>query len=107
MSIRGRATLGAFILCGGLLLVVGASSYKGTAIIKHERKVAKGEPTEVPSPTGPHVLMVVGWVAAAAGAVLTGLTIRDMARQIGETQLEIEAKLRMEVAVKRDPKPKA
>lgn len=107
MSIRGRATIGALVLCSGLLLVVGASSYKGTAIIKHERKLAKGEPTEAPSPSGPNALMVVGWISAVAGAVLVGFTIRDMARQIGETQSAIEAQMRMEAAVQRDPKPKA
>src|SRR2546430_305209 len=106
MSIRGRATLGALFVCGGLLLVVGAGSYKATAIIKHERKIAKGEPSEAPSPAGPHTLIGIGWVAAAAGMVVVGFSIRDMARQIGEVQSSIETQMRMEVAVKRDSKPK-
>jgi hypothetical protein len=106
MSIRVRATLGALLVCFGLLLVVGAGSYKGTAIIKHERHVAKGEASEAPSPSGPNALMVIGWIGALAGAVLTGFAVRDMARQIDETQSSIETQMRMEIAVKRDPKPK-
>ena len=86
MTMKARATLAALLLSLGLLTVVGASSFRSTAIIKHDRAVQRGE--------------------AAGGGVLLGFTFRDMNRQIGDIQSRAEAQLRMEAAVKRDPKPK-
>lgn len=107
MTTRGRATLGAVALCLGLLTVVGASVSKSTAALKYERDAARGVPgVQPPDPTGKNVAMGAGWIAAAAGAVLVGLAIRDMTRQIGEIQSRAEAQMRMEASVQRDPKPK-
>jgi len=106
MSMRGRATLAALLLAVGLLTVVGASSMKSTAIIKHERAVSRGEPSVPPESSSYTPFMVLGWLGAAAGGVLVVLTIRDMTRQIGDIQSKVEAQMRMEAAVKRDVKPK-
>jgi hypothetical protein len=107
MTTRGRATLGAIAVCLGLLLVVGGSVSKSTAALKYERDLAKGVPNvQPPDPAGKNVAMGVGWVAAVAGAVLVGLAIRDMTRQISDIQSRVETQMRMEAASKRDPKPK-
>src|SRR5262245_35630602 len=106
MTLKARATLAALVLSLGLLVVVGASSFKSTAMIKHERAVSRGEASVPPDPSGYTVWMVVGWLAAVGGVVLLVLTIRDMSRQIGDIQSRAEAQLRMEAAVKRETKPK-
>ena len=108
MTTRGRATVGAIALCLGLLLVVGGSVSKSTAILKYQRDAGKGVPDlQPPDATGKNVIMGIGWIAAVAGAVLVGLAIRDMTRQIGDIQSRAEAQLRMEASAPRDPKPKA
>lgn len=107
MSIRGRATLGAVLVCVGLLMVTGAGSYKATALIKHERKVAKGEPSEAPDTSGATMVSIIGWALCPFGVAMVVVAIRGMMRQIGETQSNIETQMRMEVAVKRDPKAKS
>jgi len=107
MTTRGRATLGAILTCLGLLMVVGGSVSKSTAVLKYERDVGKGVPNvQPPDPSGKNVLMGVGWVAALAGAVLLTVAIREMTRQIGDIQARAEAQLRSEASAPRDPKPK-
>ena len=107
MTTRGRATLGAVALCLGLLMVVGGSVSKSAANLKYDRDVVKGVPNvQPPDSTGKNVVMGVGWVAAAIGAFLVGLAIRDMTRQISDIQSRAEAQLRMEATAPRDPKPK-
>ena len=107
MSLKGRATVGAVALCLGLLMVVGGSVSKSTAILKYERDAARGVPgVTPPENSGKTAAMVLGWILAAAGAVLVGLAIRDMTRQIGDIQSRAEAQMRMEASVQRDPKPK-
>jgi len=108
MTTRGRATLGAILVCLGLLIVVGASVTKSTAALKYERDLGKGVPNlEPPDPSGKNILMGVGWAAAIAGSVLVTIAIREMTRQIGDIQARAEAQLRMEASAPRDPKPKA
>jgi 5-enolpyruvylshikimate-3-phosphate synthase len=106
MTMRVRATLAAIALSFGLLMVVGASSFKSTALIKHQRAVSRGEPSVEPDPSSYTPVMVLGWIVAAAGGALLGWTLRDMTRQIGDIQSRAEAQLRMEAMEKRDPKPK-
>jgi len=106
MTLKARATLAALLISFGLLTVVGASSFRSTAIIKHERAVSRGEHSEPPNPSGYTPAIVIGWLLAAGGAVVLGWTLRDMTRQLGDIQSRAEAQLRMEAAVKRDPKPK-
>lgn len=106
MTMKARATLAALLLSLGLLTVVGASSFRSTAIIKHERAVQRGEASVPPDPSSYTPGIVIGWLLAAGGGVLLGFTFRDMSRQIGDIQSRAEAQLRMEAAVKRDPKPK-
>jgi drug/metabolite transporter (DMT)-like permease len=110
MSIRGRATLGAVAVCVGLLMVVGGSVVKSTAVMKYERDIAHPKPNAAPpippSPTVPNMFMVLGWIFAAAGAVVVVFALRDLSRQIDDVQSKVEAQMQMEIAVKRDPKPK-
>jgi hypothetical protein len=106
MSMRGRATLAALLLSVGLLTVVGASSFKSTAIIKHERAVARGEASVPPESSSYTPVMILGWIVTAGGGLLLGFTLRDMTRQIGDIQSRAEAQLRMEALEKREPKPK-
>ena len=109
MSIRMRATWGAIILCGGLLMVVGGSVSKSTALLKHERDVQRGKTgAPPPDPTASNVVMILGWLAAAGGGVMVGWAIRDMTRQIGTIQSDAEMRMRMEVAQKQEqPRPKS
>jgi hypothetical protein len=108
MTTRGRATLGAILVCLGLLMVVGGSVSKSTAALKYERDLGKGVPNlEPPDPSGKNVLMGLGWGMALAGAVFVAVAIREMTRQIGDIQSRAEAQLRMEATSPRDPKPKA
>lgn len=108
MTTRGRATLGAILVCFGLLMVVGASVSKSTAALKYERDLGKGVPNpEPPDPSGKNVLMGVGWVMALAGAVFVAVAIREMTHQIGDIQARAEAQLRMEATAPRDIKPKS
>ena len=107
MTTRARATVGAIAVCLGLLMVVGGSVSKSTAVLKYERDVNKGVPDlQPPDASGKNVVMGIGWVAAIAGFVMVGIAIRDMTRQIGDIQSRAEAQLRMEAAAPRDPKPK-
>jgi len=107
MSIRGRAMLGAILLAGGLLVVVSGSVYKGTEFAKYQRDLKRGSPDlGPPNTTVWNILMAVGWIAAAGGAVLVGFAARDMTRQIGDIQSRAESQMRMEAAAKRDEKPK-
>jgi HAMP domain-containing protein len=108
MSTRQRATFGAIAVAIGLLMVVGGSISKSTEVLKHARDVERGKAdARPPDPTGENVAMVLGWLLAAAGAVLVGLAIRDMTRQISDIQSRVEIQMRGEAAVKQDPKPKA
>ena len=107
MTLKARATLAALLISFGLLTVVGVSSSRSTAIIKHERAVGRGEKSKPPNPSGYTPAIVIGWLVAAAGGVLLGLTVRDMTRQLGDIQSRAEAQLRMEASAPRDPKPKA
>ena|SRR6185503_3647042 len=106
MTMKARATLAALLLSIGLLTVVGASSFRSTAMIKHERAVGRGETSDPPNPSSYTPAIAIGWLLAAAGAVMLGLTLRDMTRQIGEIQSRAEIQLRMEATAKSDPKPK-
>src|SRR5437660_2275366 len=104
MSIRGRATLGAVALCLGLLMVVGGSVSKSSEVLKYQRDLEKGKPNLVPpDPSAANIVMAAGWIAAAGGAVLVVLALRDMTRQIGDLQSGAEARMRLEIAEKKAP----
>jgi hypothetical protein len=107
MSIRRRATLGALMLFGGLLIALGAGVTKSNARIQYERDIERNRPEpRVPHNGAANVVMVLGLLVTAAGPVLLFSAMRDMSREIGSAQSRAENAMRMELKVKRDPKPK-
>ena len=108
MSIRRRALLGALLLFGGLLVVLGAGVTKSNARIRYEMDLQKQRPQpRVPENGTANVFMALGLLVAAAGPFLIVSALRDMRQQIGEAQSSAELRMRMAVEEKRDPKPKA
>ncbi|MBI3855489.1 MAG: hypothetical protein HY293_07335 [Planctomycetes bacterium] len=108
MSTKGRSTVAALLLFGGLLIAVAAGVTKSDARIQYERDVARQRPDpRVPQNGFANVVMALGFLVAAGGICLIGLSLRDMTRDINAAQSQAEARMRMEVAEKRDPKPKA
>jgi hypothetical protein len=106
MSLKARATLGAIALCLGLLMVVGGSVSKSTEQIKYQRALErKKDNPELPTPGLWNAVMAVGWLLAAGGTVIVVFALRDMTRQIGDIQSNVELRMRMEVAPKQ-PSPK-
>jgi hypothetical protein len=107
MSIRRRATLGALMFFGGLLIALGAGMTKSNARIQYERDLERHRPEpRIPRTAGASVVLVLGLLVAAAGPVLILSAVRDMTREIGDAQSRAEAALRIEVNAKRDPKAK-
>jgi hypothetical protein len=107
MSLRMRATVGAILLFGGLLLAFGAGMTKSNHRLQYERDLERHRPDpRVPENGVANVLLVMGLLIAGAGPVLLVSAMRDMTRQIGDAQSRAESLMRTEVAVKRDANPK-
>ena len=108
MSTKGRATLAALMLFGGLLIAVGAGVTKSNMRIQFERDLQRHRPEpRVPENGAVNVVLGLGLLMAAVGVFLIGTSIRDMAREIGDAQSQAEDRMKREVAEKRDPNPKA
>ena len=107
MSIRGRSILGAILLFGGFLILLGAGVYKSSDRIRYERNVERQRGDQSPpSRGGPNVLMILGGLVSVGGAVVIGLAIRDMVAQIGAASAGAEQRLQRELMNPKQAKPK-
>ncbi|HLY12234.1 MAG TPA: hypothetical protein VKW04_23225 [Planctomycetota bacterium] len=107
MSIRGRSILGALALFGGILLMLSGTLWKSSDRIRYQRDLLqkKVDPPP-PQSLGGNVAMIVGLLAAAGGAGLIGVAIRDVTREIDQAGSNAERSLQRALQDKSGPDPK-